>query len=156
MEQRCINYSKERHNVITYFEIGRLLNEAGGKYGDNIIDEVKKSLDVILIASGTEVGFAKELKDELQKNYIEARIVSMPCIENFINQDKDYQNEVLPKGYKKIAIELSNDPTWYHILEKNDEFIGITRFGKSGDEEDVLKDFELDLHDLVIQIKNKI
>ena len=38
------DYSKERHKVITYFEIGRLLNEAGGKYGDNIIDEYSKKL----------------------------------------------------------------------------------------------------------------
>ena len=40
------DYSKERHKVITYFEIGRLLNEAGGKYGDNIIDEYSKKLVV--------------------------------------------------------------------------------------------------------------
>ena len=38
------DYSKERHKVITYFEIGRLLNEAGGKYGDNIIEEYSKKL----------------------------------------------------------------------------------------------------------------
>ncbi len=40
------DYSKERHKVITYFEIGKLLNEAGGKYGDNIIDEYSKKLIV--------------------------------------------------------------------------------------------------------------
>ena len=40
------DYSKERHKVITYFEIGRLLNEAGGKYGDNIIEEYSKKLVV--------------------------------------------------------------------------------------------------------------
>ena len=38
------DYSKERHKVITYFEIGKLLNEAGGKYGDNVIDEYSKKL----------------------------------------------------------------------------------------------------------------
>ena len=38
------DYSKERHRVITYFEIGRLLNKAGGKYGDNIIEEYSKKL----------------------------------------------------------------------------------------------------------------
>ena len=38
------DYSKERHKVVTYFEIGKLLNEAGGKYGDNIIDEYSKKL----------------------------------------------------------------------------------------------------------------
>ena len=41
---RVKDYSKERHKVITYFEIGRLLNEAGGKYGDNIIEEYSKKL----------------------------------------------------------------------------------------------------------------
>ena len=41
---RIKDYSKERHKVITYFEIGKLLNEAGGKYGDNIIDEYSKKL----------------------------------------------------------------------------------------------------------------
>ena len=40
------DYSKERHKVITYFEIGKLLTEAGGKYGDNIIDEYSKKLVV--------------------------------------------------------------------------------------------------------------
>ena len=43
---RVKDYSKERHKVITYFEIGKLLNEAGGKYGDNIIDEYSKKLDI--------------------------------------------------------------------------------------------------------------
>ena len=38
------DYSRERNKVITYFEIGRLLTEAGGKYGDNIIDEYSKKL----------------------------------------------------------------------------------------------------------------
>ena len=40
------DYSKERHKVTTYFEIGKLLNDAGGKYGDNIIDEYSKKLVV--------------------------------------------------------------------------------------------------------------
>lgn len=40
------DYSKERHRVITYFEIGRLLSEAGSKYGDNIIDEYSKKLEI--------------------------------------------------------------------------------------------------------------
>jgi len=41
---RVKDYSKERHKVVTYFEIGRLLSEAGGKYGDKIIDEYSKKL----------------------------------------------------------------------------------------------------------------
>ena len=42
------DYSKERHRVITYFEIGKLLYEAGSRYGDNIIDEYSKKLRVMM------------------------------------------------------------------------------------------------------------
>ena len=42
--ERVKDYSKERHRVITYYEIDKLLNEAGGKYGDNIINEYSKKL----------------------------------------------------------------------------------------------------------------
>ena len=42
--KRVKDYSKERNTVITYFEIGRLLAIAGGKYGDNVIDEYSKKL----------------------------------------------------------------------------------------------------------------
>ena len=44
--RRVKDYSKERHRVMTYYEIGKLLNEAGGKYGDNIIGEYAKKLSV--------------------------------------------------------------------------------------------------------------
>ena len=47
--EKVKDYSKERNKVITYFEIGKLLNEAGGKYGDNIIDEYSKKLVIHFI-----------------------------------------------------------------------------------------------------------
>ena len=139
-----------------HVNIQEFTNPAGIDYGGYIISEVKKSLDVILIATGSEVGYAIELKEELSKNYIEARVVSMPNIGNFLKQDPEYQNEVLPKGYKKVVLEFSNDPTWYQLLEKNDEFIGVNTFGTSASEEDILKELELDLHSLVIRIKNSL
>lgn len=139
-----------------HVNVQEFTNPAGISYGGYIISEVKKSLDVILIATGSEVGYACELKEELMKNFIEARVVSMPNVGNFLKQDPEYQNEVLPKGYKKIVLEFSNDPTWYRLLERNDEFIGINRFGTSAGDEDILKEFELDLHSLVIKIKNSL
>lgn len=139
-----------------HVETQEFTNQAGVKYGAYIISEVKKSLDVILIASGTEVGLAMDLKEELIKNYIEARVVTVPNLENFLKQDEDYINEVLPKGYKKVVIEFSNDSKWYQLLERDDDFICVNNFGKSGNEEDILKDFELDIPSLVMRIKNNI
>ena len=139
-----------------HVEVQEFTNPAGIYYGGYIISEVKKSLDVILIATGSEVTYAMELKEELMKNYIEARVVSMPNLGNFLNQDSEYQNEVLPRGYKKVVLEFSNDPSWYRLLESGDDFIGVNTYGKSGDEEDILKEMELDLPSLVIRIKNSL
>ena len=139
-----------------HVEVQEFTNHAGVNYGGYIINEVKKSLDVILIASGSEVGFANYLREELAKNYIEARLVSMPSLKNFLKQDPEYQNEVLPKGYKKVVIEFSSDPTWYRLLEKGDLFIGVERFGVSASEEDILKELELDIQSLVIKIKDNL
>ena len=109
-----------------------------------------------MVASGSEVELAMNLKDELLKNYIEARVVTVPNLNNFLNQNKEYKNEVLPKGYKKVVIEFSNDPTWYKLLNEDDEFISINKFGLSGMPDDLMKEYEVDIPSLVMKIKNKI
>ncbi|MEE3343251.1 MAG: transketolase [Bacilli bacterium] len=129
-------------------------NSQGIEYGAYIISEVKKSLDVILIASGSEVELAMDIKEELLKNYVEARVVTVPCLTNFLKQDQEYINEVLPSGYRKVVIEFSNDANWYKLLEPGDEFISVNDYGKSGNSNDILKDFELDIPSLVMKIKN--
>lgn len=123
--------------------------------GGYIISEVKTRLDLILIASGSEVELAMKIKEELLKNYIEARVVSMPNLDLFLKQDKDYFEQVLPRGYRRMAIELSNDSNWYRLVNQED-FIGVQDFGKSGKEEDILSYFELDLSNLIIRIKNSL
>jgi len=124
--------------------------------GGYVISEVKNRLDVILIASGTEVTLAMKLKQELLKNFIETRVVSMPNINAFFKQPKEYQNQVLPKGYKRMVIEFSNDPNLYRLVKNEDDIISINKYGKSATEEELLTDFELDITSLVIKIKNNI
>ena len=124
--------------------------------GAYIISEVKTRLDLIIIATGSEVELAMQIKEELLKSYIEARVVSMPNMNLFLKQDKDYQEQVLPTGYRRMVIELSNDANWYRFISSDEDFIGINRFGKSGSEEDILTYFELDIPDLVIKIKNNL
>ena len=124
--------------------------------GGYIVSEVKTRLDVILMASGSEVDLAMQIKEELLKNYIEARVVSMPNLNTFLKQDKDYQEQVLPTGYRRMVIELSNDANWYKLINSEEDFIGINSYGKSGSEKDVLSYFELDITDLVIKIKNSL
>ena len=124
--------------------------------GGYVISEVKNRLDVILIASGSEVTLAMKLKHELLKNYIEARIVSMPNINAFFKQSKEYQNQVLPKGYKRMVIEFSNDPNMYRLVKTDDDIINVKNYGKSGSEEELLTEYELDIPSIIIKIKNNI
>ena len=124
--------------------------------GGYVISEVKSRLDVILIASGSEVTLAMQLKHELLKSFIEARVVSMPNINAFFKQSKEYQNQVLPKGYKRMVIEFSNDPGLYRLVKSEEDIININKFGKSGTEEELLTEFELDIPSIIIKIKNNI
>ena len=126
------------------------------EYGGYVISEVKSKLDVILIASGSEVGIAMKLKEELLKNYIEARVVSIPNINLFLKQDKEYLSQILPKGYKRIVIEFSNDPIWYSLVSDMSDVININEFGKSGKPNQLLNEFDLDIPSLVIKIKNSL
>ena len=124
--------------------------------GGYVISEVKSRLDVILIASGAEVTLAMQLKHELLKSFIEARIVSMPNVNEFLKQSIEYQNQVLPKGYKRMVLEFSNDPTMYKLVKSNEDIINVTKFGKSGTEEELLTEYELDIPSIIIKIKNNI
>lgn len=124
--------------------------------GGYIISEVRTRLDLVIIATGSEVELAVNIKEELLKNYIEARVVSMPNMNLFLKQDKDYQEQVLPTGYCRMVIELSNDANWYRFISSDEDLVNIPTFGKSGSEKEVLNFFELDMTDLVIKIKNNL
>ena len=124
--------------------------------GGYVISEVKNRLDLILIASGAEVTLAMKIKQELLKNFIEARIVSMPNINDFFKQSKEYQNQVLPKGYKRMVLEFSNDPMLYRLVKNEEDIINVNTFGKSGSPEEVLSEFELDISSIIIKIKNNL
>ena len=124
--------------------------------GGYIISEVKTRLDLIIIATGSEVALALKIKEELLKNYIEARVVSMPNMNLFLKQDKDYQEQVLPRGYRRMVIELSNDANWYRFISSDQDFIGVNEFGRSATEEELLSYFELDMQDIIIKIKNNL
>lgn len=128
----------------------------GVKYGGYIVSEVKSKLDLILLSSGEELSLAMKLKDELLKSFIEARVVSVPNLNIFIKQEKGYIEQVLPKGYKKMVLEFSNDPNYFRFVNKDEDFIGVNKYLKSGTKEELMKEYEFDIPSLVIKIKNSL
>lgn len=126
------------------------------KYGGYVIHEFENKLDLIILASGTEVNIAlstaRKLKEE---DHIEARIISVPNLNTLLNQDSNYLKELLPKNIKKYVIEYSNDTMWYQ-LDKEINLINMKSFGTSAKSEDVIKHFELDEDSIYNKIKNDL
>ncbi len=128
----------------------------GVKYGAYIVSEVKTKLDLILIASGEELNLAMKLKDELLKNYIEVRVVSMPNLNLFNKQEISYKEQVFPKGYRKMVLEFSNDANMFRFVNDENDIIRVDKYLKSASKEELSSYYELDVANLVIRIKNSL
>ncbi len=87
--------------------------------------------DLVLIASGSEVGIAIDARTRLESTGISVRVVSMPSHECFVRQSAEYQESVLPTGVRRIAIEAAHPMSWHRFLTPGDAMIGIDRFGAS-------------------------
>ena len=89
-------------------------------------------IDVILIATGSEVGTALGAADLLKDKGIKARVVSMPSMELFDEQDQSYRDGVLPPEVKKrVVVEAASPFGWCKYAGEDGLVIGITRFGAS-------------------------
>ena len=107
--------------------------------GGYIIKSAKKDAEVVILASGYEVGIALEVAGELSKHY-DVSVVSMPCIEVFEEQSNAYKNKILQKNAKlRVVIEASNDNVWYKYVGDNGLIIGINDYQGSGDGQEVYK-----------------
>jgi transketolase len=88
--------------------------------------------DVILIATGSEVGVALSARDELAAEGIGARVVSMPCSELFDRQPRAYRDEVLPPSIKpRVAIEQASTLGWHRYVGDGGAIVGMHTFGAS-------------------------
>ncbi len=88
--------------------------------------------DVIMIATGSEVGLALKVSELLAKDNINAGVVSMPSRELFLKQDKAYREYVLPSDFKnKVSIELGTTFGWREFVGDAGLSIGIDHFGAS-------------------------
>jgi transketolase len=111
------------------------------------------SPDVILVASGAEVGTALGARDLLAEQGVQARLVSMPSWELFEEQSSEYQDEVLPRGVTKISVEAATTFGWARWVDAS---IGIDRFGASGKGPAVLEHFGISPASVAEQVLAKI
>jgi transketolase len=98
--------------------------------------------DVILIATGSEVSIALEARDQLAADGVSARVVSMPCVEWFNDQDESYRREVLPSTIRaRVSVEAGITAPWRLFTGDAGASIGVDHFGASADYKKLYQEF---------------
>ena len=110
--------------------------------------------DIIIIGTGSEVHISLEAYDILQKEGIDARIVSMPSWEIFEEQEEEYKNEILPQDIeKRLAVEAGRTIGWERYVGIKGGIIGIDKFGSSAPGDIVLKEYGISVENIVNSAK---
>ncbi|MFF9093131.1 transketolase [Streptomyces sp. NPDC014802] len=97
---------------------------------------------VLLIATGSEVHVAVEAREQLQAAGIPTRVVSMPCVEWFEQQDQGYRDSVLPPSVKaRVAVEAGVGLTWHKYVGDAGRIVSLEHFGASADGKLLFREF---------------
>jgi transketolase len=111
------------------------------KGGYILKDAKNKAPEYVLISTGSEVGVTCQVATELEAQGKSVRVVSIPCLEMFNQQDKKYQESVLPKNTKKVSIETAQGDLWYKWIGSDGLAIDMHTFGTSAPGEVVAEHF---------------
>ena len=100
--------------------------------GGYILEDCEGTPDVLLIGTGSEVELCVKAKAALAEQGVNARVVSMPCIEEFEKQSPEYKEKVLPSAIKaRVCVEAGSPYSWYKYAGDNGEIIAMNTFGAS-------------------------
>jgi transketolase len=98
--------------------------------------------DVILIGTGSEVQLAVAARELLARDGVSARVVSLPCVEWFHEQDVSYQHEVLPAAIRaRVSVEAGITEPWKAIVGDAGESVGVNHYGASADFETIYREY---------------
>lgn len=108
--------------------------------------------DVILLATGSEVGLAMKARAELAALNVQARVVSMPCTSIFDRQDAEWRASVLTPGTPILAIEASKTDLWWKYMSGKGDVLGVDRFGESAPADVLWQRFGFTVENVVAKV----
>ncbi|MFD7401609.1 transketolase [Streptomyces sp. NPDC059866] len=117
-------------------------NEDAARGGYVLFESSTGAPDVILIATGSEVQLAVAAREQLEAEGIGARVVSMPSVEWFEEQPREYRESVLPPSVKaRVAVEAGVGLTWYRFVGDAGRIVSLEHFGASADAKTLFTEF---------------
>ena len=118
--------------------------------GGYVLKDCAGEPELILIATGSEIGLAVQAFDKLSEQGRKVRVVSMPCTSVFDAQDAGYKQDVLPLQVgARIAIEASHADYWYKYVGLEGRIIGMTSFGESAPAPALFEEFGFTLENVL-------
>ena len=125
--------------------------------GAYVVYETAADFDTILIATGSEVALAIDVARELEKDGSKVRVVSMPSVELYEEQSKEYKEELLPLNIRRrVSLEMGNSALWYKYVGLDGLAIGIDKFGASAPANKVIEEYGFTVEAVVEKIKNEL
>jgi transketolase len=117
-------------------------NEDAARGGYVLFEADGGTPQVVLIGTGSEVQLAVEAREQLQAEGIATRVVSMPSVEWFEEQDQGYRDSVLPPSVKaRVAVEAGIGLTWYRFVGEAGRIVSLEHFGASADAKVLFREF---------------
>ena len=147
----CLIYSRQGTSAIKRSPDQISMIDMGG-----YLLEESDDLDLTIVASGSEVQLALDAAKELKNDSINANVVSMPCLDIFLDQDKEYQNKIINPEKPVLVVECAHPNSWYRILNRNDRVIGIETFGESAPGSELLNHFGFNTDNVIKTAKSLI
>ena len=122
--------------------------------GGYVLRDCDGSPELILIATGAEVGLAVDAWEQLRGDGVAVRVVSMPSVDVFEAQDAAYQEAVLPpQCTRRVAVEAGWAEYWYRFVGPRGRVVGMTGFGESAPAGDLFKHFGFTVDNVVAQAR---
>ena len=130
-------------------DAGQIANISRGGY---VLKDCAGEPELILIATGSEVGLAVQAFDKLTEQGRKVRVVSMPCTSAFDAQDAEYKQSVLPLQVSaRIAIEAAHADFWFKYVGLEGRVIGMTTYGESAPASALFEEFGFTLENILGQ-----
>jgi len=122
--------------------------------GAYVLIDCGQTPDVILIATGSEVGLAVDSAEVLALDGVKVNVVSMPSTDTFDAQDTAYKETVLPASVtKRVAIEAAHVDYWAKYVGFGGDVVGMSTFGESAPGADLYKHFGFTVENVVNKVK---
>ncbi|QNP62722.1 transketolase [Streptomyces genisteinicus] len=117
-------------------------NEDAAKGGYVLFEAEGGAPEVVLIGTGSEVQLAVEAREQLQAAGVPARVVSMPSVEWFEEQEQSYKDAVLPPSVRaRVAVEAGVGLTWHRYVGDAGRIVSLEHFGASADAKVLFREF---------------